>query len=65
MSSAGTAAQLSVTKGPPERGLFFVQSPGYEFLASAGLAVDADAGFAGGHSLDLGHDSPHSFASED
>ncbi len=44
---------------------FFVQRAGDEFFARAGLAVNADAGFAGCNALDLGHDAAHGLARED
>ena len=65
ISSAGTAAQLSVTKGPAARGLFSMQGAGDEFLAGAGFAIDADARLAGGDALDLRHDAAHGFAGPD
>ena len=36
-----------------------------QFLAGAGLAQNADAGFAGRNTRDLGHQFAHLFADED
>src|ERR1700684_1915112 len=40
----------------------FVQGARNEFFAGAGFAVDADARFAGGDTVNLGHHASHSFA---
>ena len=40
----------------------FMQGARHQFLAGAGFAIDADAGFAGGDALDLRHDAAHGFA---
>ena len=50
----------------PRRAIaLFMQRARHQLLAGAGLAVDADARFAGRHALDLRHHAAHGFARQD
>ena len=62
ISSAGTAAQFSVTKGPSRRGLRSCSARAISSLPVPVSPQNANARFAGGDAIHLRHHAAHHFA---